>query len=359
MLTMRSIPVRAGLFLLLPVLLVGCEEAPLSSLDAAREALKKARSAGAPQYDSTRFAQAAQLLKRGELELARQKGRLAPLRDFSTTDSLLHLATLLADSSQIAARRSLDEIRLEAQQTDKALHRQLEAWRSALDNSMRLFAAEKQWRKAELALDLASRLVQQQQFEAAMDAFLDVGKALDRLGETVESYASDGDQKISFWNAWVKETVEESRRSKTVALIVVKNSHRLYVVKGGKVLTSFACDLGYNAAHQKLFAGDGATPEGKYRITAVRPKGSKYYKALNLDYPNARDRHRFAENQSRGVISPDVGIGALIEIHGDGSRGNDWTDGCVALSNDDMDSLMTMVKNGTPVTIVRRVEVFP
>jgi hypothetical protein len=355
----RRFCAQAGLLVLLPVLFIACDEPPLDNLATARRSITHARTAGAPKYDSTRFEQARSLFEQGELELARQRGRLAPLRDYSRSDSLLRRAALLADSSQITARRVRDELRLEAQQTDKALHRQLAAWRAALDDSMRLFAAEKHWRKADLALDLASRLVQQQQFEAAMDAFLDVGTALDRLGETVESYTSDGDQKISIWNTWVRETVDHSRRNKTTALVVVKHTHRLYVVTRGRVTTSFACDLGYNAAHQKLFAGDGATPEGKYRITAVRPIGSKYYKALNLDYPSARDRQRFAENQARGVISPDVGIGALIEIHGDGSRGSDWTDGCVALSNKDMDSLIKLVKVGTPVTIVRRAENFP
>ena len=354
------IPHFVRIALLASVLLCSaCDEPPHGTLTQARESLSRARSADAQHYDSTRFGLARTALEQGELEMSRQNGRLVPLRNYAAADSLFRRATILADSSTLIARQSLDELRLEAQQTDQALRRQLSAWRTALDKSMRLFAAEKHWRRAELALDMASRLVQQQEYEAAMDAFLDVGTALDKLSSIVDSYSSDGDQKISIWNTWVSETVANSRKNGKTALVVVKASHKLYVVTNGKVVTTFACELGYNAAHQKLFAGDGATPEGRYHVTAVRHKGSKYYKALNLDYPNARDRHRFAENQSRGVISPDVGIGAFIEIHGDGGRASDWTDGCVALSNKDMDKLMSQVSVGTPVTIVRRVEAWP
>ena len=61
---------------------------------------------------------------------------------------------------------------------------------------------------------------------------------------------------------------------------------------------------------------------------------------------------RFALGQGRGTILTGVGIGNLIEIHGDGGEGRDWTDGCVALANPDMDRVFAHVRVGTPVTIV-------
>jgi murein L,D-transpeptidase YafK len=79
---------------------------------------------------------------------------------------------------------------------------------------------------------------------------------------------------------------------------------------------------------------------------------SLYHKALLLDYPNADDRAEFALARRRGEMPMSAGIGGFIEIHGEGGRGRDWTRGCVALTNADMDELFARVPIGTPVTIV-------
>jgi murein L,D-transpeptidase YafK len=109
--------------------------------------------------------------------------------------------------------------------------------------------------------------------------------------------------------------------------------------------------MGYRSVNDKMRSGDAATPEGRYRITHKKA-ASTYYKALALDYPNAEDRQRFAQMKRRGQIPRGVGPGNAIEIHGDGGRGKDWTRGCVAISNRDIDDLYRRVSVGTPVTIV-------
>ena len=91
----------------------------------------------------------------------------------------------------------------------------------------------------------------------------------------------------------------------------------------------------------------------KYRVVKKKDRGqSRYHRALLLDYPNAADRERFAAAQRRGEIPRGARIGGLIEIHGEGGRGQNWTEGCVALSNRDMDDLFRRVGTGTRVTIV-------
>ena len=87
-------------------------------------------------------------------------------------------------------------------------------------------------------------------------------------------------------------------------------------------------------------------------MLAKRAPQTKFNKALLINYPNDEDRMRFALGRRRGTISRGAGIGNLIEIHGDGGEGRDWTDGCVALTNEDMDRLFAHVRVGTPVTIV-------
>jgi murein L,D-transpeptidase YafK len=111
--------------------------------------------------------------------------------------------------------------------------------------------------------------------------------------------------------------------------------------------------LGANSINQKLHAGDRTTPEGLYRITKKKGRGaSKYYLALLLDYPNAEDRLRFARAKERGQLTGRTGIGGLIEIHGEGGKGFDWTDGCLAASNEDMQLLYNEARVGTVVAIV-------
>ena len=80
--------------------------------------------------------------------------------------------------------------------------------------------------------------------------------------------------------------------------------------------------------------------------------GSNYYKALALNYPNDEDRAEFDRLRRAGRIPRGTSLGGLIEIHGEGGRGRDWTKGCVALANQDMDDLFRRIGVGTPVTIV-------
>jgi murein L,D-transpeptidase YafK len=121
----------------------------------------------------------------------------------------------------------------------------------------------------------------------------------------------------------------------------------------GRLAESYTVDLGSNVLDRKVAAGDQATPEGRYRIVRRLDDGeSRYYKALLLDYPNEADRQRLEEHRENGEVSASARSGGLIEIHGEGGRGTNWTDGCVALANGDMDEIFRRAKVGTPVTIV-------
>lgn len=158
---------------------------------------------------------------------------------------------------------------------------------------------------------------------------------------------------LSRWRRLVSETLAESRRSGRPVLIVDKLARRLDVYSAERRRETFAVELGAQGLSRKLHSGDRATPEGRYRVTTVkRAPDTRYYKALLIDYPNSEDRRRFSEAKRRGEIPSAAGIGGLIEIHGDGGRGQDWTDGCVALTNGDMDRLFRWVGVGTVVTIV-------
>jgi len=155
------------------------------------------------------------------------------------------------------------------------------------------------------------------------------------------------------WRRWVDLTIEESRISGDTAIVVDKLHRRLLLFQDGLKMAEFPAELGANGLRRKEHAGDRATPEGMYRVVKLKEgHQTKYYKALLINYPNDEDRVRYARAKARGTIPARAGIGSLIEIHGHGGEGQDWTDGCVALANEHMDVVFARSRIGTPVTIV-------
>ncbi len=169
--------------------------------------------------------------------------------------------------------------------------------------------------------------------------------------DAVRRYADS--ELMRTWQLWKQETIAWSRREQRAAVVIAKEEHRVTLYVNGQTQRVYDADLGFNWVSDKLLAEDGATPEGRYRVIQEKRGGATlYYKALLLDYPNALDRREFQSAKRSGRISADSAIGGLIEIHGEGGRGEDWTKGCVALKNRDIDELMRFVGNGTPVTII-------
>lgn len=155
------------------------------------------------------------------------------------------------------------------------------------------------------------------------------------------------------WGAWVRAAVEESRRSGKPALVVDKHAQLAVLWSRGRPARWLDVELGYNGLNRKLRAGDGATPEGSYHVVRRKASGeTRFYKALLLDYPNEDDRQRFRRAKAKGELARSSSIGGLIEIHGEGGRGANWTDGCVAVTNEEMDRLFEALKLGSTVVIV-------
>jgi len=354
--------IKNVLIVIIPALMsamVGCQDPPLSTLEKADFALKSAAAGKARIYAEPQYRQAEELLRKGQLEIARQKGRLAPFRNYHAADSILNVAYTVANLAADEARGKVVALRSKAENELGNLRDELAVWKEALNGSLQAITAGRDWSKADLALKMSERLVGIGEYESAIESIEKGKESLVQLAEVIAQTAEDEKREIKNWRIWVNETLKESIRSGSPAIIVDKSAHKLYLVKGGKLAFAFDCELGYNSARQKLFSGDGATPEGKYQITSVRHNGSKFYKALAINYPNAHDKRIFSENKSKGIISRRARIGAFIEIHGDGGKMKDWTNGCVALANNDIDRLMKHVSTGTPVTIVRRSDRWP
>ena len=171
----------------------------------------------------------------------------------------------------------------------------------------------------------------------------------DNANENLKNYF----ESYPVWRNWVNETIKESKKNSDYSIIIDKFSRKCFVYLNGTKKYEFETELGVNWVGDKRVKGDKATPEGMYKITKkFEGSRTKYYKALLLDYPNEEDKVRFRSEISKGSLPSSAKIGGLIEIHGNGGKGIDWTSGCIALTDREIDLVYRSVKVGTPVTIV-------
>lgn len=130
-------------------------------------------------------------------------------------------------------------------------------------------------------------------------------------------------------------------------VVVMKQQRQMYLMHHDTLLKAYAIDLGFAPAGHKQFEGDGRTPEGRYYIDRRNPD-SDWHLSLGISYPNELDRE-FASTMGK---SP----GGDIFIHGGtrsgfNSTGRDWTAGCIAVKNREMEEIYAMVREGTPIDI--------
>ena len=134
-------------------------------------------------------------------------------------------------------------------------------------------------------------------------------------------------------------------------IIVYKQSRNLVLLSGGKEVRSYKIALGSQPVGPKTRQGDHRTPEGSYVLDSRNPN-SHFYKAVHISYPNSKDT---AAAKKSGV-SP----GGEIMLHGLPKQYawvgkahvlHDWTDGCIAVTNEEMDEIWKLVRVGTPIDI--------
>jgi hypothetical protein len=155
------------------------------------------------------------------------------------------------------------------------------------------------------------------------------------------------------WVKWIESTIKGSKQNRDYSIIIDKFSRKCYVYLNGIKKYEFKTELGHNWVGDKRMKGDKTTPEGMYKIIKkYNANESEYYKALLLDFPNDEDQEKFRMEIARGTLPATAKIGGMIEIHGNGGKGIDWTEGCIALTDREMDLVFDIAKVGTPVTIV-------
>ncbi|MEK6618278.1 MAG: L,D-transpeptidase [Nitrospirota bacterium] len=214
--------------------------------------------------------------------------------------------------------------------------------------------------ETELVIRQARSFLEQGLYARSVQAIQEASRLLDDqsalLNAELGRYADE--RKIGMWRRMVHRTVGWSRIHRAAAIVVSKADRLLTLYRNGRPVISYPVKLGYNGILEKRYQGDGATPEGQYRVIMKRDRGqTRFYRALLLDYPNSEDRHRFHLARTAGAIPAESFIGGQIEIHGEDNVFLSQTLGCIMLDNHQIDALFDEAEVGTPVTIVGAVEV--
>ena len=156
---------------------------------------------------------------------------------------------------------------------------------------------------------------------------------------------------LGFLVLFLLPCVATDTKDRVDKLVVNKAKRELLVYRSGQVTRSYRIALGKNPVGPKARKGDGKTPEGAYTIGG-RNGTSAYHKSLRVSYPNAADRER----ARRQGVDP----GGDIMIHGlpngqgfigAAHRLIDWTDGCIAVTDSEIEEIWRLVPDGTPIQI--------
>jgi len=337
-------------------LLFGCRTAPVP-----REVLEAElqeqdlRGAGASVFAAEEHAAYLETLSSARRTLDKENLKLGWLRDYGKVREefaavLLTGATLRSTVQTQVARRA-SALSEKAESVRRRLRTLDELTLSLVERGV----ARSRLTRASLALVEADGLIKQARFDqgaASLDKASSLAAEAEKAVITHISRYLDPDQ-VASWQRAAEATIADSKKKGLTALIVSKLERRLAVYKNGKLVRTFEVGLGFNGLADKRFAGDNATPEGRYTIIRKIPS-SLYYKALLIDYPNDEDRRLFAREKARGAIPRSASIGGMIEIHGGGQ--DSLTRGCISLDNARMDELYALVPVGTPITIIGTLE---
>lgn len=346
-----------GTFLLVCLgILNGCNTAPVPPEIAIAETQEhEIWRAGAEIYAPQQYKTYKSSLRTGKDHFIIQESRFKWFRDYESIQK--EFKDILSNGNDL-----LNTIREQQRIKLTAIAGQIAFFQSRIDTLKKLTSlinegrlSRRQLINAELLLGEAQRLAEKGKYPEAEKKLKIIpvytASATEAISPVLNRYANK--EQIAKWRVLVNDTIETSKERGIFSIFVSKIDRKLVLYKAGSPYKTYSIGLGKNGFHDKLHAGDLATPEGKYFITKKLPR-SRYYKALLINYPNDEDRRQFTRAKKSGLISARAGIGGLIEIHGGGTDG--MTYGCIAMDNNQMDELYSLVDIGTPVTIVGAID---
>ena len=320
-------------------------------IDAALRALSNARNVRADVFAPTQFHAAETSLRALIAEWQAQNRRCFLVRDYHRTIELASCVDSLSKISLLSATHEKDSLYFNTIILFQKLRSSLAQFKESFgelpinrDHRDQLTRSELLVSEGCLALKNGEVMLARKRLETAETLLTNVTT---EVHSNMQGYF----ERLPQWTQWAERTIAWSRNNKRTAIVIDKMEHTLSLYQNGNGALKIPVELGMNWIGAKSRNGDLATPEGQYFIR-YKKNLSKFHKALEIDYPNAEDRKRLCDARLGRSESSAANLGGNIEIHGGGGKSCNWTDGCVALANSDIDKLYPLVCVGTPVTIV-------
>jgi len=353
----RGVLIFSGIVVSVPLiilLLIHLTPAPpTDEMRMAREALAKAERNNADIYSKRLFTEAKTFYDSALMDWQKQNKRFLYARNYK---KVVMYAEMSSKKAVQATENSVNTT-LNLKQKVKQKIESLNDLVSDIDSLFSTYPLKSEIRnrisKGKLMLKEAEVLYTNGQYFKANRKMIDSEYLLTVSYDNASADLKNYFKSYTLWKKWIDKTLNDSRKAHDYSIIIDKFSRKCFIYLGGTKKYEFNAELGTNWVGNKRLGGDKATPEGMYKITKkIEGSRTKYYKALLLDYPNDEDKKRFKSEIEKGSLPSYATIGGLIEIHGDGGKGIDWTEGCIALTDKEMDLVYKIAKTGTPVTIV-------
>jgi len=348
--------IKKILILTILLLVFGCTASPIpSEVKLGEEQEHSLWRLGAEVYAPTGYNHYRISLRKAKEDLIKEKSRFVWFQDYRLVQSEFRdvlkagyaLQEKILEQKNIKKESTSNQISL--------LKNRIETLKGLTEIINEGWLARKDLIKAELLLSEATSRYDNSDYGAAEDKIKNLSRfikaAEDAILPIFNRYADRSH--INKWQQMADETIAESKNRGIPVIIVNKSKRILVLYKNGVPFRKYNVGLGRNGSLDKLRAGDNSTPEGKYRVIK-KISVSRYHKALLINYPNEEDRRNFIRAKKKGLIPAGARIGGLIEIHGGGK--DSMTYGCIAMDNNAIDYIFSLVPVGTPVTIVGAVD---
>lgn len=329
------------------------DETPAQEVDEARISLNNASKEKKLPVAEEIFNEAKSLYDSAMIAWQEENEKLFFMRDFSRVRMFAAQSGRMSLLSVETAKTEVSNIKETVYSKKDKLLKQVSQYNKVFNKVPLNKAQRDQWSKGNMLLQEGVQAYGNGNYPLAEQKFNSSESYILPVLEYVNKVVKDYFESYSDWKKWAAQAVDRSRKEKKYALVVDKFARNAMLYFKGNLHSEYEVELGPKWIGDKNFQGDKSTPEGIYKVTRKKANGeTKYYKALLLNYPNDDDKKRFQSAKKNGLIDKNATIGNLIEVHGHGGKGIDWTDGCVALNDTDMDKLYPLCKVGTEVVIV-------
>lgn len=335
------------------VLILTAEKPPVEKLENTRFVLAEAGKMDAEIYSRKLFRQAQSLYDSAMIVWKQENERLIVFRKF---DKVIELAA----KAESLAKEAIEHVKVAKRNLKEDLENEISLLRREMEVFEKLFATlpldkkvKSQHSNGKLLLNEAEIAFEKKEYNTGREKSHEAAQLIRASYASARELLKNYFNQLPQWQQQLKEAIALSESKREYVIVVEKIPARCDLYYKGIKKYSFPAEFGRNWIGDKRCEGDYATPEGFYKVEKkLDGRQTKYYKALLVDYPNADDRANLQRLKKNGEIASHVRPGGLIEIHGGGGQGVNWTNGCVALCNKDMDVLYRLVSKRTTILII-------